>query len=67
MQKETLTFKSSVALDNNPIFGSSLLQVYVDDIFDGVSEKTVGLDDLLDKIGGLHAPSAKSSIKKKIA
>ncbi|AES67121.1 hypothetical protein MTR_2g087100 [Medicago truncatula] len=44
---------------------AGLSTIYVDDIFDGVSEKTVGLDDLLDKIGGLHAPSAKSSIKKK--
>ncbi|CAL5203907.1 unnamed protein product [Lathyrus oleraceus] len=61
-----------VSLDYDPIFGgltqsvstSSSSQVYVDDIFGGVNEKSVGVDDLLGKIGGLHATSNKSSVNK---
>lgn len=58
-----------VSFDDDPIFGSvstssSSSQVYVDDIFGGVNQKTVGVDDLLNNIGGLHATNSKSSIKK---
>lgn len=60
---------NGVSFDDDPIFGSvstssSSSQVYVDDIFGGVNQKSVGVDDLLGNIGGLHAPNAKSSIKK---
>jgi len=61
---------NGVSFADDPFFGSvstsssSSSQVYVDDIFGGVNQKTVGVDDLLDNIGGLHAPNAKSSIKK---
>ncbi|RZC18201.1 auxilin-related protein 1-like isoform X2 [Glycine soja] len=40
---------------NKPVSASS----YVDDIFGGMHEKSVGVDDLLDKIGGLNT-NAKS-------
>jgi hypothetical protein len=60
---------------SDPIFGGGFNQsvstsksshVYVDDIFGGVNEKTVGdgIDDLLGKIGGLHATNGKSSMQK---
>ena len=45
---------------NKPVSASS----YVDDIFGGIHGKSVGVDDLLDKIGGLNtnakSPNAKS-------
>ncbi|KAK2390378.1 Chaperone DnaJ-domain superfamily protein [Trifolium repens] len=64
--------KSNVS---DPIFGGGFNQsvstsksshVYVDDIFGGFNEKTVGdgIDDLLGKIGGLHATNGKSSMQK---
>ncbi|CAI8598325.1 unnamed protein product [Vicia faba] len=61
-----------VTLDDDLMFGglsqsvstSSSSQVYVDDIFGGGNEISVGLDDLLGKIGGLHATSNKSSMNK---
>jgi len=57
---------NGVSFDDHPIFGSvstssSSSQVYVDDIFGGVGQKNVGVDDLL---AGLHATNSKSSIKK---
>ncbi|PNY10423.1 auxilin-related protein 2-like [Trifolium pratense] len=61
----------SNSIQNDPIFGgfsqsvSPSSQVYVDDIFGGVNEKTVGVDDLLGKIGGLHATNGKSSMQQK--
>lgn len=62
---------NGVSIDDDPIFGGlnnsvstpSSPPVYVDDIFGGVNEKSVGVDDLLDKIGGLHT-NAKSSINQ---
>ena len=63
---------NGVSLDDDPMFGglnrpvssSSLSQVYVDDIFGGVNEKGVGVDDLLHSIGGLHARNSKISTEK---
>ncbi|GAU25909.1 hypothetical protein TSUD_376280, partial [Trifolium subterraneum] len=65
--------KSNVSIQNDSIFGgfnqsvSPSSQVYVDDIFGGVNEKSVGggVDDLLGKIGGLHATNGKSSMHQK--
>lgn len=61
-----------VTLDDDLMFGglsqsvstSSSSQVYVDDIFGGGNEKSVGVDDLLGKIGGLHATGSRSSMNK---
>ncbi|KAF1865370.1 hypothetical protein Lal_00004744 [Lupinus albus] len=39
---------------------------FVDDIFGGMPKKNVGVDDLLDKIGGFNVNGAKSSNQKKI-
>lgn len=67
---------SGVSFDYDPIFGvgsnNSVSRsssppsshVYVDDIFGGIYEKSVGVDDLLGKIDGLHVNNAKSSTKK---
>lgn len=60
------------SFDYDSIFGgsskpaSTSSSVYVDDIFGGMNNKqSVGVDDLLDKIGGLHA-NTKSSNEKGI-
>ena len=52
---------------NNPVSNSSSKNVFVDDIFGGMPEKkSVGVDDLLEKIGGLNASSnGKSSSSEK--
>ncbi|KAG5019090.1 hypothetical protein AAZX31_06G111500 [Glycine max] len=53
-------YDSIFAGSNTPVSTSS----YVDDIFGGIHGKSVGVDDLLDKIGGLNtnakSPNAKS-------
>lgn len=62
---------NGVSFDFDPIFGgsnksvstSSSSSVYVDDIFGGLNKKSVGVDDLLDKIGGIHV-NTKSSNQK---
>ncbi|RDX64967.1 Auxilin-related protein 1 [Mucuna pruriens] len=59
---------NGVSFDYDSIFAGSTKPVstssYVDDIFGGMHEKkSVGVDDLLDKIGGLNANAKSSNVK----